>query len=46
MSRNPGEELPPITREIDGAVYCRFRLDIKGASVHQFFSSAAAPRVE
>jgi hypothetical protein len=44
MSRNPGEELPPITREIDGAVCCRFLLDIEGAPMHRSLSPAAAER--
>lgn len=44
MSRNPGEELPPITKEIDGAVFCRFRLDVEGAPMHQVLSPAAAER--
>jgi len=44
MNPNPGEELPPITRENDGAVYCRFRLDIEGAPMHQVLSPAAAER--
>ena len=35
---------PPITREIDGAVYCRFLLDIEGAPIHRFLSPAAAER--